>query len=623
MTSARRSPAAAAAILLAVAVLGVAVVAPVVSMLVASLRVHEMALVRGPVLRIAGTVREEVDPTHPNEPPTLIFGVPSATDPDAEPTPKSVSAADVLERDGRWSWSLAHYRDVLSSKRTRGLLVNSLELATGSALLALLLGIPVGFVLHRTNLRGRRAAAALLAGPLLLPTFFAAMGASSGVGSVLARTGLSGGALQLSNSMVCFASLLFPIPAVLVGRALAAVPAGLAESALLLGGRSAVRRHAVLPAVLPAVLASTAIVVVITLCDFAVPDLLGVFLPTGAVPVHVFATEIFLQWDKFGNTGRAVATGLPYFLLVLAFGLVVVRALRRCPEGLLSGAFRPRPPVRLGPGGRVAAGAVLVVAFGLGLALPIAAVCSWGFSPTRVPTTIRETPDLVEDTFRWLRIGLLEATLATATAVVLARAVLRGPRVVGRALSVATLSSLAIPGMALSAATVLLWRAIPAAPFALWKPVLVLTGRFLPYAFAAVVLSLREVDPALEDAARLLGAGPLARARRVWLPLSARGIAGAFGLSLVLALRELDGFVLVQSRILPIRIYDNVHYGRTGQVADLSMAYLAMLLGPALFAVFLLRRRAVGGEDAFDDDPDDLDEVVASGEEPAAPARSQ
>ena len=148
-----------------------------------------------------------------------------------------------------------------------------------------------------------------------------------------------------------------------------------------------------------------------------------------------------------------------------------------------------------------------------------------------------------------------------------------------------------------------------------------LTGRILPYAFVAVVLAVREVDPALEDAARLMGAGPFARARRIWLPLSARGIAGAFGLALVLALRELDGFVLVQSRLLPIRIYDNVHYGRTGQVADLSMAYLAMLLVPAVLAVTLLRRPAgdeapasvrVGAPPDASDDPTSTEEAGAA-----------
>ena len=45
-----------------------------------------------------------------------------------------------------------------------------------------------------------------------------------------------------------------------------------------------------------------------------------------------------------------------------------------------------------------------------------------------------------------------------------------------------------------------------------------------------------------------------------------------------------------------MRIYDKVHYGRTGQVADLSMAYLAALLLPAVLLVVAARRRSTGGD---------------------------
>jgi iron(III) transport system permease protein len=583
--------------LAAVLVLVVAVVAPIVSMVATSFRVHEMVLVNGTVLRVAGSVTEEaLDPAKPDGPALLRFNAPSESDPDADTTAVALASSAFVAREGRFVWSLANYRDVFASRRVRGLLVNSLELATGSALLALLLGLPVGWIIARSDLRGRAFAAVLLAGPLLLPPFFAAMGTSSGVGKVTEWLGLSGGTLQLANSMICFASLLFPIPAALVGRALAAVPAGTAEAARLLGGEAAVRRHVVLPAVLPAVLASFGLVVVMSLCDFAVPDLLGVFLPNGSVPIHVFATEIFFQWSKSGgNVGRSVATSAPFVLFVVVLLVLVARALRRCPEGTISGAFRPRPPVRLSGRGRVLSVAMLVLAFGLGLGLPIGAVCSWGFTPSRIPATIRETPALIPDALRWLRLGLLSAALVTATAVVLARAVLRSPRAVGRGLVPASLATLAVPGMALMVATLLLWRAIPAAPGTLWKGVLILTARFLPYAFAAAWLALRAVDRGLEDAARTLGAPPAVRAWRIWLPLSGRGLTGAFVLALVLALRELDSLVLVESGILPVRIYDNVHYGRTGHVADLSMAYLGVLLIPALVAVALLRRRTGPG----------------------------
>ena len=387
-------------------------------------------------------------------------------------------------------------------------------LATGGALLALLLGLPVAFVLGRVRMPGRRIAFVLLAAPLLLPPFFAAMGVAGSVSPVVRALGFSAGSLQLANASVCFAGLLFPIPALLVARALAAVPQGLVEAATLAGGPAAARRHVVRPALWPAVLASFALVFAVALCDFAVPDLLGVFLPQGAVPVHVFATEIFLQWSKYGNVGRAVATGAPFVLAVLAVLAFAVALLRRCPAGTLGSTSRARPRVRLrGPGIGLAALA-LVVPFGLGLVLPILSVASWGFSATRVPQTIRETIGLFDDSVRWIRLGLLAAAVTTAVAVVLARTALRGGRATRSLVGAVGALPLAVPGMALMVGTLVLWVGIPTPPGSLWKGVLVLVGRFLPYGIVASGLALREVDPRLEEAATLLGATPARRVRR-------------------------------------------------------------------------------------------------------------
>jgi iron(III) transport system permease protein len=565
---------------LAVAVVAWAVLAPVGAMVYASLRVEEVRLVDGRVVEAAGRVEETPEgyrlhlPPGEEDQPTDAVRLPRA------------SVAEV-----RTKWSLAHYRSVVESPRTPGLLGNSLRVAGGAVLAALLLGLPVGWLLARTALPGRRVVAVLCAGPLLLPPFFAAMGVSTSIGALLARLGLRGGDLQVASSIACFGALLFPVVALLTGRAMAAVPAGLVEAARLQGGRGAALRRVVLPAVLPAAACASAIVFVLALSDFAVPDLLGVFLPTDAVPIHVFATEVFLQWSRYGNAARAVATGVPFVALTLVFLLAAAAFARRAPAAFLGGAYRPRPPIAMTPLraalGYVLAGGALYV----GLVLPIQSVCAWGFSPAHVPARFEETPRVVEDTLRWLRIGIASAALATFTATVLARWALRGGAAVRAFVLVAAALPLAVPAMTLGAGVEHLRIEVPALAQRFLTPVLLLTARFLPYALAGAWLALREADPGLEEAARLAGAGPGTRARRIWGPLARRGIVAAALLVLVFALREIDAAVLVEPAVLPVRIYDMVHYGRTAQVADLSMAYLAVVLLPAIAAAVVLGRR--------------------------------
>lgn len=592
MSGGRAVAVAARALALAVAV--VAVLLPVGRLLVASFRVHEVTLrgaephrVAGPVLREGGRV---------------ILKLAPEDDPDGELVAVNVAAADVLDEGDRWS--LAAYRDLLRSARTPGLLRNSVVLAGGTALLALLLGLPVAGVLARADFRGRRLLVPLLAAPLLLPPFFAAMGVSTSVGAALAGLGLTGGTLQLASGIVCLGGLLAPIPALLVARALAAVPAGLVDAALVAGGPRAARAAVVAPAVRPAVAGAALLVFVIALTDFTVPDLLGVFLPDRAVAVHVFATEIFLQWNRYGNVGRAVATGAPFVLLVLALVLVAAATLRRAPAGVLGGATRARPRRRLRGVGALGAWAVAAPVLGLGLVLPVGSVIAWGFRPADVAATFRATAGLAEDTERWLRLGVLAAAVSTAVAVALARAAARGGAA-WRGVAGATFTlPLVVPGLVLMVATLLLWLPARLPPNSLALGTSVLVGRFLPFALAAVTLALRDVGPGLEEAARLAGASPATTAVRVWGPLAGRGIAASCCLVLVLALRELDAIQLIAPGVVPVRIYDKVHWGRTADVANLAMGYLGILLVPACLAAALARRRpAAPSGDAADGPP--------------------
>jgi iron(III) transport system permease protein len=571
------------------AVVVVGLVLPLGAMVVASFRSTEVALKDGRVVEAAGAVVETADEVRLHLPP----GAEDAPT-DAIALPKS-AVAEVRER-----WTLSHYRAIADSPRTPTLLANSLRIAGFSALLAVLLGLPAAWCLSRTTLPGRRLLAVLLAGPLLLPPFLGAIGVSTTLQPWLEAVGVSGGALQAWASVACFSLLLFPVVALLGARAMSAVPAGPVEAALLLGGRSAAFARVVLPSVLPSVLCAAAIVFVIALSDFAVPDLIGVFV--APVPIHVFSTEIFLQWSKYGNTARAVATGAPFVAATLALLAVAALLAARRPAAFVGSAHRSRAPVRLGPVTATLAWAFLAALLFASLALPVKVLVSWGFSPTRTPATIAEMPRVGEETLRWLRIGIAAAALSTFTATVLARWALRAGRGVRVGVSLVGALPLAVPAMALAAGTQHLRVEVPWLSQRFLTPVLAMTARFLPYALAAAWLAMREADPALEEPARLLGAPPAVRAWRVWGPLARRGIVASALLVLVFSLRELDVTVLVEAEVLPNRIYNELHFSRTGRVADLSMAYLAIVMVPALAAAWWLGRRrregprAEGGE---------------------------
>jgi molybdate transport system permease protein len=101
-------------------------------------------------------------------------------------------------------------------------------------------------------------------------------------------------------------------------------------------------------------------------------------------------------------------------------------------------------------------------------------------------------------------------------------------------------------------------------PFSQWAVVLAVTFVASPFYVRQAIAAFAAVDPALTDAARTLGAGPLRTFLRVGLPLAAGGLAagwvlafargvGEFGATIVFA-----GNVRGQTQTLTLTIYEQL-----------------------------------------------------------------
>ena len=268
---------------LALALVAAALVVPVGAMLWSSVHVEEVVHRDGRVFAAVGEVREERD--------VFVFALQSA--PGAEKVPMRLARGDVRER--RTVLSLAHYRHVLGDSRTFALVRDSLVLALGAALVALLLGLPAAWALARCRFPLRGLAYALALTPLVLPPFVLGMGAARPVARAWeAMLGVTGRGLQLVTAVTILGALLTPVVTLLVARAWSRLPAGPYEAALLLGGPRAAFRTVVLPRLAPSVAAAFALTSVLALADFAVADLMTFLLPGGGTPWAVFSKDCLL-----------------------------------------------------------------------------------------------------------------------------------------------------------------------------------------------------------------------------------------------------------------------------------------------------------------------------------------
>jgi iron(III) transport system permease protein len=469
-------------------------------------------------------------------------------------------------------------------ERTAYLLARTLWVGGASALLALVLGMPYAYLVARTDLPGAGSLRALGLLPLLMPPLVLAM-------TLTVTTGARGGlAIPLVLGLA-----VFPLVALYTARALERIDGRLEEAALLAGGRRAVLRIQ-LPLALPSATTATCFAFVLAINDFAVPD----YVSSIGTKFPVYADEVFASWRSAKDTGRAVAAALPIVLMTLfalAPALHLTRSARlrslvcdfRRPELLVLGRVRP-----------FALGFVAAV-LALGVALPIGRLI-WeagggprGFAAEHLRASFARALEVGRSN---LQSSVLFASgaalLCVPLALVLGHALTRMGRWV-RVAGMVVILPFAVPAILFGVGSIALWnRPTTAALYdSGWMAIVLLVGRFAPFAVLALASAAAMLDPRIEEAARLAGAGPLRRLAWIVAPALLPAVLGSAVLVFVLALRELDAVILVPAAnsMVLFRLYNAVHFGRDDFVAALALLTVFFVLLPGLVHALFGRRR--------------------------------
>lgn len=119
----------------------------------------------------------------------------------------------------------------------------------------------------------------------------------------------------------------------------------------------------------------------------------------------------------------------------------------------------------------------------------------------------------------------------------------------------------------------------------------------LPLMVRAMRLSIENVDPRLEQAARTLGAGRWRTFTAITLPLCANGIFAALVLGFARSIGEFGATITFASNIpgetqtLPLAIYSALQVpGAEGQVTRLAVLSVLLSLGALVLSEWLVRR---------------------------------
>ncbi|WP_205014277.1 ABC transporter permease, partial [Nocardioides albidus] len=253
--------------------------------------------------------------------------------------------------------------DVLRRPRTGRVLWFTVWTSTVATVVAVLLGLPAAYVLHRLRFPGRALIRTALLVPFVLPTVVVGLAVRELISSSgpLGFLGLDG-----TPAAILIGLVFFNVAVVIrtVGVAWEGLDRRPAEAAAALGATPAqVFRTVTLPALRPAIVSSASVVFLFCATAF------GVVLVLGGVRYSSVETEIYLLTADLLDLPAAAALSLVQMLAVVAL-LVVVGRLRAVPDPTVRRlAAAPLPPRRRD----VPAVAATLLTLGL-VALPILAL---------------------------------------------------------------------------------------------------------------------------------------------------------------------------------------------------------------------------------------------------------
>lgn len=478
-------------------------------------------------------------------------------------------------------------------------LLNSAVLAAGVGAGTLLLGASLAALVSFYDFPGRRWLDWALILPLAMPAYvlvFVLLGqydADSPLQRVLRGVFGDGFALpdvrSTAGAILVLTLVLYPYVYVLGRAAFLDQSRDTLENARALGlshGRAVLR--VALPLARPALAAGVALAVMEALADFGAVNLLGYRAMTDA---------IYRVW--YGTFDQAGALQLASVLLSFTLALVALERLLRGRARYLGALVRGQAvvPRRLrGPSAWAAAilpGALLVVVVGA----PLAQLVVWSAQSLGEGAT---TEALARAAANSLLLAALAAIVTTLIATVIAYGGRAHPSRGGAIAARLSALGYAVPGTVIAVAIYepLAWvdRSLGAG--------LILTGtvvglllayvvRFHAMALSALAARMDRIDPALDDAARSLGADRSRILAEVHLPLLWPGMVTAALLVFVEVMKELPATALLRplgGDTLAVAVWEATKDSRFDTAALPALLIVAVGLVPVVMLVRLSRR---------------------------------
>lgn len=509
------------------------------------------------------------------------------------------------------SFTLKHYQKALTQPAYYLALFNSIWISLATAVLCMIMGTLLAFLVVRTDLPGKRALRTLLILPYSIPSFFSAiawiqlLGPQGYVtrpllllfGWETAPWNIYGPGGIVFVMTVHYFVLVF----ITVAGALERMDASLEEAARTSGANTyRIMREVTLPLVVPAILAGGLLAFIGSIANFGIPALLGM-----RARFFVLTTSIYyaLSIPDF-----SLATALSILLVAagvvpLIFQWVLQKSENRYT--VIGGkSVRPAELRLRSLRGVLLAGTVLFVIFislvPIGSLILTALLRYWGAPLVLRSFTLEHFVYILNLDITQRAIGnslLLAGAAATITmfvGTIISYLNVKAKLAGSRFLDFFGTIPYAIPHTVIAIAAILAWAKPPVSLYGtLWIILVAYLAIYLPFAVRATNSTLQQIHNSLEEAARVSGAGLFQRLRDVILPLTRPGMIAGWILVFMPALRELTISILLyghRTETIGVVVFNMQDAGYGEVAAALACVVMALII----FGNMLIRKLTGG-----------------------------
>lgn len=517
---------------------------------------------------------------------------------------------------GQSSWTLRNYSRTFGSDGFGSLVANSFGYALATALVCIVVGFGLAWLVVRTNAPFKTFARAAALVPMIIPGVLSTIAWSlllspeqGPINQLLRTVGLPAFNVYSLTGMVFVQSMHVVPVAFLMGMAAFSSMDSSMEEAAMASGASPVRTFftITLRMVRPAIFSAALLMFVQTISTFEVPQLIG-------VPGHsyVFVSRIYAALQQFpADYGSVGVIGV--FVLVIA--IIGLFASRRVSKGagvqtITGKGFRAEVQ-DLGRW-RWVGFACFVLFFLVAAVLPLAMLLWSSLLPGYEPPSwqalhdltlsnysdIVHRPVLMKSLKNSLVISLSSALIVTVLSAVVAYITVK-TKIIGRGFldALATIP-IAVPSIVMGVGILYFYLAAPL-PVHLYGTMAIMIIAFvtitMPYGMRYLVPGMAAIKDELEEAATSSGANWPQRFWRVFIPLLMPSLLAAFLYSMIVSFREISAAVFLFSsgtEVVSVEIYDLYRNGTYPVVAALGIVMVLFLV--VLVALFQLLSRAVG-----------------------------